>query len=276
MAHSFTTNHLNERLAISTAVFQNENLGESHIAKLKDVGINRIEISSIPRSFDFHNTAQVNEVKNACQKHSVQVVSVHGPFDLRYNDPDETIRKSVVEQSLIAIRFAAEMGASVYVAHFGFKDHGAQTITDLLDATPDLDIILTTENQTAQPFEPYMQIVDTINHDRFGMIIDIGHARDADGINPFVKHDIARQTLAQCGHRVKHVHLHETFDLIKKPDHRPPLHKNGLIEWGEIFAALGDINYTGDFVFEDGRGEDPDDWIQHTADFPETFMQKYG
>jgi sugar phosphate isomerase/epimerase len=121
-----------------------------------------------------------------------------------------------------------------------------------------------------------MQIVDAINSDRFGMIIDIGHARDADGINPFIKHTVARKTLAQCGHRVKHVHLHETFDLTKKPDHRPPLHKNGLIEWGEVFAALKDINYTSDFVFEDGRGEDPDEWIQHTADFPETFTAKYG
>ncbi|MDP6042356.1 MAG: sugar phosphate isomerase/epimerase family protein [Candidatus Latescibacteria bacterium] len=273
---SWTSEQITERLAISTAVFQNVTLGESHIAKLSEVGIRRIEISSIPRSFDYHNSSQVAEIKRACQTHNVQVVSVHGPFTLPYNDPDETVRKQVVADSLTAIRFAAEMGASIYVAHFGFKDHSAKTITELLDATDDLDITLTTENQTAQPFEPYMQIVDAINSNRFGMIIDIGHARDTDGINPFVKHDVARKYLTKCGHRVKHVHLHETFDLTQKPDHRPPLHKSGIIEWGEIFAALKDINYTSDFVFEDGRGEDPDEWIQHTADFPETFTAKYG
>ena len=273
---SWTSAQITKRLAISTAVFQNEILGDQHIAKLSKVGIHRIEISSIPRSFDYLNTAQVAEIKRACQIHNIQVVSVHGPFNLPYNNADEPVRKQVVEDSLTAIRFATEMGASIYVAHFGFKDHGAKTITELLNATDGLNIILTTENQTAQPFEPYMQTVDTINSDRFGIIIDIGHARDSDGINPFIKHDVARERLAQCGHRVKHVHLHETFDLTKKPDHRPPLHKNGLIEWGEVFAALKDINYTGDFVFEDGRGEDSDEWIQHTVDFPETFAAKYG
>jgi sugar phosphate isomerase/epimerase len=129
---SYTSNEISERLAISTAVFQNEILGESHFAKLNNVGINRIEISSIPRSFDYHNPSQVAEIKQACKTHNVQVVSVHGPFNLSYNNADESVRKQVVEDSLKAIRFAAGIGASIYIAHFGFKEHGAKTITELL------------------------------------------------------------------------------------------------------------------------------------------------
>lgn len=272
---SWTKEQLTKRLAISTAIFQKFKLGEQHIAKISEAGISKIEFSVITNCLDYHDHAQVAELKRACEAYNIQVSSVHGPFKLAYNTAEETVRHQVVEESYKAIQFAAEMGASVYVAHFGFKDHGRKTVTELLDRTQDLNITLTTENQTNQPFEPYMQIVDDIGSDRFGMIIDIGHARDDDGINPFVKHDVARQYLARCGARVKHVHLHETFDLDHKPDHRPPMHKNGIIEWGEVFAALHDINYTSDFIFEDGRGEDPDEWIQHTADFPSAFTEKY-
>ena len=273
---SWTSEQIQNRLAISTAIFQKFQLGEEHIAKIAEANIPKIELSVITNNLDYHNRAQVEELKHACETHNIQVTSVHGPFKLPYNTADEDVRKKVVEESYIALQFAAEMGASVYVAHFGFKDHALKTVTELLDRTQDLNIMLTTENQTNQPLEPYMQIVDSINSDRFGMIIDIGHARDEDGINPFVKHDVARQYLSKCKTRVKHVHLHETFDLDKKPDHHPPMHKNGIIEWGEVFAALHDVNYTGDFVFEDGRGEDPDEWIQHTANFPTAFIEKYG
>lgn len=272
----WTNAQLTKRLAISTAIFQKFKLCAQHIAKISEAGIPKIELSVITNCLDYHNRAQVDELKRACKTHHIQVASVHGPFKLPYNTEDEDVRKQVAEESYRAIQFAASMGASVYVAHFGFKDHARKTVTELLNRTQDLNIILTTENQTNQPFEPYMKIVDDINDDRFGMIIDIGHARDEDGVNPFVKHDVARSYLAKCGNRVKHVHLHETFDLDKKPDHRPPMHKNGIIEWGEVFAALHDINYTSDFIFEDGRGEDPDEWIQHTADFPKAFTQKYG
>lgn len=273
---SWTAEQISERLAISTAIFQKFKLGEQHIARIREANIPKIELSVITNHLDYHDRAQVNELKQACDSYNIQVASVHGPFKLPYNTADEDVRKRVVEESYIAIQFASEMGASVYVAHFGFQDHGRQTVLELLERTQDLDIVLTTENQTNQPLEPYMEIVDVVDSDRFGMIVDIGHARDDDGVNPFVKHDVAREYLSKCKTRVKHVHLHETFDLDKKPDHRPPMHKNGTIEWGEVFAALEDVQYAGDFVFEDGRGEDPDEWIQHTADFPMNFIERYG
>ena len=119
-------------------------------------------------------------------------------------------------------------------------------------------------------------MVDEIGSDRFGMTVDIGHLRDRDGINPFVKREKARQTLAQCGDRVFHVHLHDSIPVKEKPDHRPPLYEGGMIEWGEVFAALKDIGYKGALIFEDGRGEMPEEWIRRTAAFPHAFVQRYG
>jgi sugar phosphate isomerase/epimerase len=99
------------------------------------------------------------------------------------------------------------------------------------------------ERHLAQIREAGIKVVDDVGADRFGMIVDIGHTRDLDGINPFVKRDVARQTLAKCGSRVFHVHLHETFNLDKKPDHRPPKHKEGstLCAWARNYR-LGTVD----------------------------------
>lgn len=86
---SWTATEIAAHLGISTAVFQNFQLGASHIAQLREAGITRIELSSVPRSLDHHNRAQVTELKKACEDHSVSVVSVHGPFTLPYNNPNE-------------------------------------------------------------------------------------------------------------------------------------------------------------------------------------------
>ena len=270
----WTTEEINTRLGISTAIYQKSQLSARHIAEIREAGITRIELSIITGSLDHRNRRQVTEILNECQKQGVTVVGVHGPFRIPYNSKDEEERKIVVRESLSAIRFAEEAGASVYVAHFGCRKQSKKTVMELLSLTDGFRIKLTTEN--GRDLRDYMAVVDDIGSDRFGMTVDIGHTRDNDGINPFIKKEKARQTFAQCCDRVFHIHLHESFDLEQRADHRPPLHEDGIIEWGEIFAALKDIDYKGELVFEDGRGENPSEWIRMTAAFPQAFVQRYG
>ena len=272
----WTAAEISDRLGLSTAIYQKSRLGAQHIAAIRQAGITRIELSIIQGCLDHKDQRQTSEILNACRSEGVTVVSVHGPFKLRYGSDDEATRKTVVSESLVAIRFAQEMGASTYVAHFGAAEHSKRTADELLRQTEDSGIVLTTENQVGQSLQPYMDVVDAVDSDRYGMIVDIGHNRDADGVNPFVRRDRARQTLVQCGHRLRHIHLHESFDLEQFPDHRPPLHPDGMIEWGEVFAALQEMGYSGELVFEDGRGEDPEEWTRLTAAFPQAFVRKYG
>lgn len=131
---------------------------------------------------------------------------------------------------------------------------------------------LTTENQTGQPLKPYDDFAADFDDARVGWTLDIGHARDDDRVNPFVKGDAAAVIERDCRH-VTHTHLHDTFDLPEKPDHRPPMHAQGLIRWVEVFAGLEAIGYSGGFVFEDGRGEDTEEWIRHAATFAERFAK---
>lgn len=271
----WTEDEIAARLGISIAVFRGP-IRPEQIAQIREAGITRIELSVNRQRVDYHNPVHVSEIRSACERLGITVVSVHGPFDLPYKSADEPERQRVVSGSLEAIRFAEDMGASIYVAHLGFGEQARKTVLDLLRETDGMGIKLTTENQTGQDLESYRSFVEAIGSDRFGLTLDIGHVRDVDGTTPFSRKAVARSTVARCGRSVIHVHLHETFDLDQKRDHRPPLHPDGTIEWGEVLAGLRDIGYTGELVFEDGRGEDPEEWIRHTAEFPQAFVGRYG
>ena len=172
------------------------------------------------------------------------------------------------------IRFAERIGAGIVVAHLGTNDQSRKTVTEMLDKTKDMRIRLTVENMRGG-LKPYAAFVDKIDADRFGMTVDIGHIRDTDGINPMVKKGRAGDVLAHGGKRIWHLHLHDTFDLKTKPDHRAPMHPDGIIEWGEVFTALKAIDYRGIFLFEDGRGENPEQWVRLAGEFPRNFVALY-
>jgi len=229
----------------------------------------------IPGCFDAGDKDQVKEVLGECERQKVSIVSIHGSLQLRYNDPDEQKRQAASEHLLEEIRFAERAGAKIVVAHFGTNDKSRKTVTELLEKTRDYKIRLTVENMRGG-LKPYAAFVDKIGSERFGMIVDIGHLRDEDGVNPMVKKGRAREVLAEGGRRIWHLHLHETFNLKTKPDHRAPMHPDGIIAWDEVFSALKAINYPGIFLFEDGRGENPQEWIRLAAEFPRNFTARYG
>lgn len=271
---TWTPAELRTRLAISTAVYQKVRLGARQIAEIREAGIQKIELSCVAGCFDYQDQQQASEVLNACEAEGVEIVALHGPFKLPYGEETEEARKQVVSESLPAIRFAEEAGAGIYVGHFGREAHSRRNIEELLALTESLQVKLTTENMGGK-LGPYVFFVGEIGAPRLGLTVDIGHSRDEDGRNPFTAAERARSTVAEAESCLAHIHLHESFDIPKKPDHRPPLHPDGIIEWGEIFDGLRDVNYSGELVFEDGRGEDPQTWVRMTGEFPEAFVARY-
>lgn len=269
----YTAREISSRLGISMAVYQKEHLGARHIAAVRAAGISYIELTMIPQRFDLTDRKQVSEILRECQRQKVTIVSVHGNLQLKYNDPDDEKRRSAAAHLLDEIRFAEEAGAGILVAHFGTNDQSRKTVMELLEKTKDLRVRLTVENMRGS-LKPYAAFVDKIGSKRFGLTVDIGHIRDADGVNPMVKKGRAGKVFSQGGRRVWHLHLHDTFDLKTKPDHRPPMHRDGIIEWGEVFTALKAIDYKGVFLFEDGRGEEPEQWIRLAAEFPNNFITR--
>jgi hypothetical protein len=66
----YTTEEIAARLGISMAVFQKEPLGARHVAAIRAVGIQRIELIMMPPAFDVLDSRQVSEVLSECRRTS--------------------------------------------------------------------------------------------------------------------------------------------------------------------------------------------------------------
>ena len=128
------------------------------------------------------------------------------------------------------------------VCHFQPEEPSEKSVNEMLDQLNGHSIKLAIEN--GQDLADYTAFVDKVGSEQFGMVVDIGHTRDKDQVNPFIKKNRARETMALCGDRLIHLHLHDWIGT----DHFSPL--DGEIQWKEIFRALKDINYNGWFMFE--------------------------
>ena len=266
----WSVQEIQARLGFSTIAMPGDvPVGAREVAMIREAGITRIEVGGLhaPTHYDYHNRAQVSEIMTECEKQGISIVAVHGP-GLPYNSPYEEVRKAVVREAVASARVGEEMGASVFVGHYGLDDNSEKTVCEMLDELDDCEIVLTTEN--GGDLRDFTAFVDRIGSDRFGMVVDIGHTRDEDGVNPFVKKDRAREVMALCGHRLLHLHLHDFVET----DHYPPF--DGTVEWGEIFAALRDIDYAGEYMFEAVARVSLEDTLAKTAAFPAGFVERYG
>jgi len=182
----------------------------------------------------------------------------------------------------VAAKVAEEMGAGVMVCHFHTTEQAEKSIIEMLDRLQGHSIKLAIEN--GENLADYTAFVDKIGSERLGMVVDIGHTRDEDEVNPFIKKARARETMVQCGERLIHVHLHDWIESLGVPldgefygDHFAPL--DGSIEWAEVFAALHDIDYEGVLMFEACWGEkrklSPDYVLDRVASFPQAFVERY-
>lgn len=258
------------RLGFSTiAMPGNERFGAREIGMIREAGITRIEICGLhpPTHYDYHDAGQVSEITVECGKQGIAIVAVHGP-NLPYASPYEEVRRAVVKEAVASARVAEEMGASVFVGHFNINDRSTSTVGEMLDRLDGGAIKLTVEN--GGDLKNFAGFVDRIGSNRFGMVVDIGHTRDADGVNPFIKMDRAREAMAVCEHRLFHLHLHDFRDT----DHYPPF--DGSIQWGEIFSALQDIGYAGEYMFEAVARVSLEDTLKKTSAFPDEFVMRYG
>ncbi len=241
---------------------------------MRESGITRIEVCGLgdPGHLDIHDREYISELISECERQGVSIVSVHSPNFL-YNSDNEDNRRRAVTEGVLAAKVAEEMGAGVMVCHFVPEEPSEKSVTEMLDHLEGYSIKLGIEN--GRDLADYAAFVDKIGSDRFGMVVDIGHTRDQDEINPFIKKDRARETMAQCGDRLIHLHLHDWID----GDHCSPL--EGSIEWAEVFAAFKDIGYSGHFMFEAvyppwARENAPDYIVGKVAGFPEGFVERYG
>ena len=130
------------------------------------------------------------------------------------------------------------------------------------------DAVITVENFGAQDthISDRVAFLDRIAHPQAGMILDIGHVVNDDGVNPMTLVGGPTSVLNSCQKYLKHLHLHGFKDGV---DHHPPLVDGDGIQWVELFRMLREIGYAGMFNFEPAACPDA---IPATASMPERLV----
>ncbi len=274
-SYSWTPQEIQQRLGTSTIVFSRDRrLLSEDIEMIAARGIRHIEICGLgdPGHLDVEDSKFVSFVRKETERSGIKVVSTHSP-GYNYTSEDEGHRTAAVAQGVTAARVSEELGAGVMVCHFRPDEPSERSITEMLDQLDGTSIKLAIEN--GRDLAEHTSFVDRIGSERFGMVVDVGHTRDDDEVNPFIKRDRARETMAQCGQRLIHLHLHDWVDR----DHFSPL--DGALQWGEVFAAFKDIGYKGYFMFEAAyppgrRGDiDPPYVLDKVGEFPTEFVKHF-
>jgi len=259
-----------ERLGISTMVYPPDRyLGQRELAAIREQGIRRIEIAAdyFPKHFDYTNREQVESVRKECEALGIQVISFHTPGGIPYSTDDEAERKTGIEKAKQVIDVMLSMGGTLFVMHVDIrKEATKRTLNDLLDGYHDTDLKLVVENGAV--LQEYRDFVDRFDAAKVGMVIDVGHACDADGINPLSKPGVAYDNMALAKGRLLHLHLHD-WD---QRDHIAPY--DGRLLWSEIFQALFDIDYPGTFMFEISHEGVAPDGLKKVGRFPERLAGK--
>ena len=247
----FTAEEIKQRLSISTLVFHGYRpIGEDALEELARHGIRRIELLESPEQYDLTESRSMQLVGETCRKCGIQVAAYHA-YKTSFADVDtEAKRQERVDLCRRQIDTMLELGGKLWGSHAGADDEiVAQSYEELARHIEGTEAVIAVENfgRRGVAVEDRVAFLDRMDHPQVGMILDIGHERNAEGINPMTLPGGPAAILAQCGHRLRHLHLHGFKDGM---DHHPPLVDGDEIQWRELFEMVRTVNYPGDFNFE--------------------------
>jgi len=251
----YTTDDLKSRQSMSTVVFwKYRPIGERALEELARHGIKRVELLESPEQFDMSDALSMKYVGELFRGFGIEVVAYHAHMTNFSNLDTEIKRKARVDFCKRQIDTMAELGGSVWGTH-------AQETDDILLACyaelarhiEGTGVVILVENfkEAGLWVEDRLAFLDRLDHPQVGMILDIGHVRDHDGVNPMTVPGGPTRVITQCRRRLRHVHLH---GFIGGVDHFPPFAEGDTIQWLELFRMLYATGYPGYFNFE-SKGE---------------------
>lgn len=246
-----TAKAIEDRLSISTLVFHGYRpISESSLEELTRHGIGRIELLESPDQYDLTDSRSMGHVGDICSQCGVQVVAYHAYKTTFVGVESEARRVERTDVCRRQIDTMLELGGTLWGSHAGAADDIIEkSYTELARHIEGTDAVITVENfgREGTTVEDRVAFLDRIDHPQVGMILDVGHERTAEGINPITIPGSPTTILETCGHRLKHLHLH---GFKEGKDHHPPLVEGDQIQWRELFEMIGRVDYPGLLNFE--------------------------
>lgn len=209
-------------------------------------------------------------IRDCAEAAGLRINQTHAPFGFsvsRMWRDERNFREIILPRLKRALEISSVFGANVCVVHpihhdtyAGHADEiFAQNMSfyrELLPVAEAAGVKIGVENmyQTDQRRGYYVddacsrasefnRYIDTLNHPNAVACLDLGH------VGLVERDDEAWDMIRALGHdRLQALHVHDND--YKGDRHQLPY--IGLLDWGKITQALGEIDYQGDFTYENG------------------------
>jgi len=247
----YTVDEIKGRQSISTLVFMNYRpIAESSLGELARHGINRIELLESPEQFDMTDERSMRYVGEACRTTGIEIGAYHAHKTTFSDLTTEAERTARVDQCRRQIDTLLGLGGNIWGSHARAADSTLlKCYGELARHVEGTGAVITVENFGTEgtSVEDRIRFLNELDHPQAGMILDIGHVRDGDGVNPMTVPGGPTRVLGICGGHLRHVHLHGFKD---GKDHHPPLVEGDGIQWVELFRMLRAVEYRDHINFE--------------------------
>ena len=260
------------KLGASTIPFREGPLTETTLACFSDAGVESLELSDYHPNFLFEDADFRNFLQRSLRDMEFHLNSIH--IHLAHRDPacnlaspEPQDRIKTLADYKIAVDFAADLGGCILVTHDiaipePDEDDGpvrreafVNNLGEVAEYAAPRGVRIALENTprgfTREP-ERLVGLMQDLGAPNVGVVIDTGH-RNVIG-------DPAA-TLRIVGDYLITLHLHDNHG--QRDEHLLP--GRGNIAWGEVVRALGEIDYTGVFMYEINRAEDVSELRENAA-----------
>jgi sugar phosphate isomerase/epimerase len=224
-----------------------------------------IELSSYHFWPERLSAAEIDRIRSVVQQHDLHLAIHARHRGINFGAHDAALRQGFVEELQATVRFAAELGGDVVVAHVGqivppanYPDASETTLRQeafelardsLAQCAPvaaACGVRICVENVQLRPtevitsFDEHLRLVDSIGHAAVVCALDTGHAQVNGGIQACIQ---------AFGPRLQHIHLHDNHG--DKDEHLEV--GKGVIRFAE-FAPF--LQHFGDLISLETRSPD--------------------
>ena len=240
---AYTAEEIRSRLGLSTWVLHGQApVGREALEQIAEAGVVTLEIIDERDAYQEEEPSTMKAMIDACRELGLSITSFHSR-SINYR---ELGLNAEIERSKAMIDHLLEVGGKVWGTHVRIEHQETRAGYEALAKHYEgQDLRLVVENGGKQTIQACIDWIDDIGHPQIGMILDVGHERNAAGQNPMCLAGEPMEILRGIGHRLHHIHLH---DFVDGKDHYDPF--EGEIQWVETFRGLKGIDYPGAFIFE--------------------------